>query len=175
MLFGFCFRLNITRTVGWVFNANDLSQQPVWLHCDINRKEHNPNCVRSIMVVEVAFSSHSRIFFGKIDDSYPSCAFLSVFLLLFVSVPFFFFRWRCAREHQYFPLGQDQSTVAQQAETTSSVISGGRKKVNRKDWMIKSERLTPRQIRRSYQSEIQVTKSHVAVSFIAHVTHHVGK
>ena len=43
---------------------------------------------------------------GRPDNSFPTCA-------------FFFFKWRSAHAHQIpFFGGQDQSTVAQQAETT---------------------------------------------------------
>ena len=46
--------------------------------------------------------------FGRrLDRSYPAC----------VCVFFFFLKWRLARAHQFYSLGQDQSTVAQQAET----------------------------------------------------------
>ena len=49
--------------------------------------------------------------FGKMfNHSFPACTF---FLFLF-----FFFKWRLARAHQFHSLGQDQSTLAQRAETT---------------------------------------------------------
>ena len=48
---------------------------------------------------------------GRFDDSFPACAF------------FFFFKWRSALAHQFHFLGQDQSTVAQRAETTVAECS----------------------------------------------------
>ena len=50
--------------------------------------------------------------FGRmIDHSFPVCAF------------FFFLKWRLARVHYFRSLGQDQSTVAQRAETTVTECS----------------------------------------------------
>ena len=45
------------------------------------------------------------------DDSFPACTF------------FFFLKWRLAHAHQFHSLGQDQSTVAQRAETTVTECS----------------------------------------------------
>ena len=36
---------------------------------------------------------------------------------------FFFLKWRLARAHKFHSLGQDQSTVAQRAETTVTEFS----------------------------------------------------
>ena len=62
-------------------------------------------------MVVVAFSLHVRIRGeGLMTHSLPAL----VFLLLF----YFFKNWRSAGMHQLHPLGQDQSIVVQQAETT---------------------------------------------------------
>ena len=55
-----------------------------------------------------AVSLQARIFEGRFSKSFPVCAF---FLRLF-------FKWRSAGDHEFHCLGQEQSTVAQQAETT---------------------------------------------------------
>ena len=50
-------------------------------------------------------------FLGMFDDSFPACLFV------------FFLKWRLARGHLSHTLGQDQSTVAQRAETTVAELS----------------------------------------------------
>ena len=45
------------------------------------------------------------------DSAFPACAFFS-----------FSFKWRLARVHLFHSLGQNQSTVAQRAETTDRVF-----------------------------------------------------
>ena len=52
---------------------------------------------------------------GRLDDSFPACA-ISCFNLLL-------FKWRSARAYQFHSLGQDQSTVAEEAETTVAYCS----------------------------------------------------
>ena len=51
-------------------------------------------------------------FWRMFDNSLPACAFL-----------LFFLKWRLTRAHYFHSLGQDQSTVAQQAETTVTECS----------------------------------------------------
>ena len=71
------------------------------------------------------------------DNSFPACAFfvvvyLFVFVVCFLGVCecvlfvcFFVFvlKWRLARAHLFQSFGQDQSTVAQRAETTVTECS----------------------------------------------------
>ena len=58
----------------------------------------------------VAFSSLVRIL-GECSAIYSPSAF------------FFFIKWRLARAHSFHSLGQDQSTVAQEAEMTVAKCS----------------------------------------------------
>ena len=60
----------------------------------------------------LAFFSLAIIFGRTFDHSFPAHA---VFC--------FVFRWRIARVHEFHSLGQDQSTVAQQAQTTVAECS----------------------------------------------------
>ena len=55
-------------------------------------------------MVLVAFSSHTRILGEDSMNQSPACT--------------FFKKWRSACAHQFHPLGQDPSTMAQLAETT---------------------------------------------------------
>ena len=57
----------------------------------------------TVLVVVVAFCSLARTF--REGHSFPACT-------------FFWIKWRSARAHQCYFLGQDQSTVAQQAKMT---------------------------------------------------------
>ena len=84
------------------------------------------------VVVVAAFSSLARISGEGFHDSFPACAFVVWWWwLLFPRLPGFWgkvsmihsFKWRSARTHQFHFLGQDQSTVAQQAETTVAECS----------------------------------------------------
>ena len=74
--------------------------------------------ISSVIISIVAFGGGGDFFlvcedFGRgFDNSYPACAF-SFFLSFFL-----FFKRRLARAHKFHSLGQDQSTVAQRAETT---------------------------------------------------------
>ena len=55
-------------------------------------------------MVMVTFSSRARTLGECAHSSFPACA--------------FYLKRRLARAHEFRSLGQDQSTVAQQAETT---------------------------------------------------------
>ena len=57
------------------------------------------------------FSTLHEDFDGSFDDSFPACAF------------FFFLKWKSVRTPQFHFLGEDQSTVAQRAETTVTECS----------------------------------------------------
>ena len=61
--------------------------------------------------VVMVFSSLARIL--------GECSTIHSLLLLF----FFFVKWRLGRTHWFYSLGQDQSTVAQRAETTVAKCS----------------------------------------------------
>ena len=58
--------------------------------------------------------------FGRMfDHSFLGCAFFFLYFFFF----FFFLKLRLARAHYFHSLSQDQSTVAQQAETTVAECS----------------------------------------------------
>ena len=62
--------------------------------------------------------------FGRMfDNLFPASAFSFFFFSFFFLFFFFFNKWRLDRAHLFHFLGQDQSTVAQRAETTVTECS----------------------------------------------------
>ena len=61
-------------------------------------------------------------FWRKVVKSIPTSAISFFFFLSFFFLFVLFFEWSMAHVHWFHFLGQDQSTVAQQAETTDRVF-----------------------------------------------------